>query len=184
MRSPQGRGPRTRPGSDASFGGMQLRFSEQRVEVGRKANAAPLQLTLYHRLEFEHVGIADIRQRLGGPFLHLPDWLLRLRQVGVDLLADLGALIHPVARVRVPVSDDVTRRQVPLELCRKLGERQLFIVGYAGIPDDVEVARLAEEGDGDLAPALVAGPADMERLMKVANQVDDPAKGGLLVGKG
>ena len=47
----------------------------------------------------------------------------------------------------------------------------------------MEVGRLAEEGDLHIVAALVAALADVERLVEVADQVDDEAKRQLLVGE-
>src|SRR5436305_12566753 len=47
----------------------------------------------------------------------------------------------------------------------------------------MEVGWLSEEGNADLAPALVAGPADVQRLMQVADEMNDEAQRRLLVGE-
>ena len=72
---------------------------------------------------------------------------------------------------------------MPLELGGELGERQLLIVDQLRIPHCVEVGRLAEPGDLHVVAPLVAAFADVERLVEVADQVNDEAQCKLLVGE-
>ena len=72
---------------------------------------------------------------------------------------------------------------MPLQLRGELREGQLLLVDQLRIPNGVEVGRLAEPGDLHVVAALVAAFADVERLMKVADEMNDEAQRQLLVGE-
>ncbi len=71
---------------------------------------------------------------------------------------------------------------VPLKLRGELREGQLFIVDQLRIPNRVEVGRLAKPGDLHVIPAFVAAFADVERLMKVTDEMNHEPERQLLVG--
>ena len=65
-----------------------------------------------------------------------------------------------------------------------LREGQLLLVHQCGIPNGMKVEVAPEPLHFHFVAAPVAAFADVERLVKVADQVDDEAKCGLLLGKG
>ena len=144
---------------------------------------ACLQPTLHHRRELVDVGVGQLRKRRPAPLFLLRPCRNLWPGRRIQRVADLTALADPVARVDVPPVDHVLRAGVPLELGREFGEGKLLVVDQLQIPHRMKVGRLAEPAHLDLVGAAVAAFADVERLVEVADEVDDEAQRELLVRK-